>query len=113
MQVNRLSAGLQEALKTASNFNTARSETLFDKEKYGVGEDGEIDFGSINVDDLNITADQISNLLEMFSDEIISIFGSDLPDMFGKNPALAGQNNQPQDNTDTNGQQSNHNVFTA
>lgn len=112
MQVNRLSSGLQEALKSASNFNTARSETLFDKGKYGVGEDGEIDFGSINVDDLNITADQISNLLEMFSDEIISIFGSDLPDMFGKNPALASQNKHTQNNQEQNGPR-NNTVFTA
>lgn len=101
MQVNRLSSGLQEALKSASNFNTARSDTLFDNEKYNLNENGEIDFGSINVDDLNITKDQISNLLETFSDEIINIFGSDLPDMFNKNQILNPKNNNQPDNQNT------------
>ena len=112
MQVNRLSSGLQEALKSASNFNTARSETLFDKEKYGVNDDGEINFGNINIDDLNITSDQISNLLEFFSDEIISIFGSDLPDLFGKKAGLTGQNNTLPNKQENNAPRTNT-VFTA
>lgn len=83
MQVNRLSLGLQEALKSATNFNTARSETLFDEEKYGVSkEDGEeLDFSTLNVDDLTITEDQIAGLFAMFQDEVIAIFGSNLPFM--------------------------------
>lgn len=81
MQVNRLSLGLQEALKTASNFNTARSETLFDTEKYGVSkEDGEeLDFSNLDIEDLNITEDQIAGLFAMFQDEIVAVFGSNLP----------------------------------
>lgn len=96
MQVNRLSLGLQEALKRASNFNTARSETLFDKEKFGVGEDGEINFGNLTIEDLNITEDQISNLLESFSDEVINVFSTGMPDLFGKNPMNPQENQTPQ-----------------
>lgn len=86
MQVNRLSLGLQEALKTASNFNTARSETLFDKEKFGVSEENgeDVNFANLNIEDLNITSDQISNLLGMFADEVIAVFSGNLPDMFEK-----------------------------
>ena len=89
MQVNRLSLGLQEALKSASNFNTARSETLFDKEEFGVseeeGQEQELDFSTLNTDDLNITEDQIAGLFAMFQDEVIAVFGSGLPFMSPKN----------------------------
>ena len=88
MQVNRLSLGLQEALKTASNYNTARSETLFDQNRYG--ENGEeIDFSNLNVDDLNITVDKIQNLLQLFADEIIAVF-------WGEIPGINTNNEQPQ-----------------
>lgn len=86
MQVNRLSTGLQEQLKTASNFNTARSETLFDKTKFAVNDDNEIDFGSLDIDDLNISQDQIAGLLGNFTDEIIKAFSGKLPDMSQDNP---------------------------
>lgn len=91
MQVNRLSIGLQEELKTASNYNTARSETLFDKGMLNTpkdenGKELEVDFSSLNVEDLNITSDQIANLLNGFADEVISVFSSKMPDLFGDNP---------------------------
>lgn len=73
MQVNRLSLGLQEELKSATNYNTARSETLFDNsltEKR--------DFSNLDVTDLNITEDKIAGLLTSFADEIVSVFGSGL-----------------------------------
>lgn len=76
MQVNRLSFGLQEELKRASNYNTARSETLFASGTLGKAANGEEknDFSAMNVEDLNISADQISNLLDSFADEIVNIF---------------------------------------
>ncbi len=102
MQVNRLSLGLQEALKSATNFNTARSETLFDAEQYGVSkEDGEeLDFSSLNVDDLNITEDQIAGLFSMFQDEVIAVFGSNLPFIPTQN---RDNQNNPQDSADSQG----------
>ena len=70
MKVNRLSLGLQEQLKEASNFNTARSETLFDKEKFGIPKDSqeEVNFANLDVADLNISEDQIGNLPDLFGD---------------------------------------------
>ena len=118
MQVNRLSLGFQEALKSATNFNTARSETLFDEEKYGTSkEDGEeLDFATLNIEDLNITEDQIANFFEMFKDEVIAVFGSNLPFMNPQNNKNTNdtQNNQPLDDNPApvEGQQSTK-VFTA
>lgn len=77
MQVNMLSLGLQDALKESTNFNTARSSTLFDNELFPKNDNGEIDFASLNVEDLNITPDQISNLLAGFAQEIVKVFGGD------------------------------------
>ena len=108
MQVNRLSLGLQEALKTASNFNTARSETLFDTEKYGVSkEDGEeLDFSNLDIEDLNITEDQIAGLFAMFQDEIVAVFGSNLP--FLPTPKQNGTTpNDPQNTTSPQNPESN------
>ena len=73
MQVNRLSVGLQEELKAATNYNTARSETLFDS---AITE--KRDFSNLDVADLNITEDKIAGLLTSFADEIVSVFGSSL-----------------------------------
>lgn len=73
MQVNRLSLGLQEELKTATNYDTARNETLFDN---SIAEKKE--FSNYDVADLNITEDKIAGLLTSFADEIISVFGSSL-----------------------------------
>ena len=90
MQINRLSLGLQEELKTASNFNTARSESLFRFQAanaMGAGQTNqapneskkeEVDFSSLDVKDLNITGKQIEKLLNGFSDEVIKVFSSDL-----------------------------------
>ncbi len=104
MQVNRFSFGLQEALKSATNFNTARSETLFDAGLYGNnGENGEeIDFSTLNIEDLNITEEKIAALFSMFQDEIIAIFGSNLP--FMQPP----KNNDP-NNKDNAGEPANEN----
>ena len=71
VQVNRLSLGLQEELKSVTNYNTARSETLFEN----VNADKR-DFSNLNVEDLNITEDKIATLLTSFADEIVSVFGS-------------------------------------
>lgn len=71
MQVNRLSLGLQEELKSVTNYNTPRSETLFEN----VNADKR-DFSNLNVEDLNITEDKIATLLTSFADEIVSVFGS-------------------------------------
>ena len=68
MQVNRLSVGLQEELKAATNYNTARSETLFDS---AITE--KRDFSNLDVADLNITEDKIAGLLTSFADEIVSV----------------------------------------
>ena len=75
MQVNRLSFWLQEELQRASNFNTARSETLFDSENYPQNEEGNVDFSDINIEDLNISDAQIQSLLGSFTDEITKFFG--------------------------------------
>ena len=117
MQVNRLSLGLQEALKIASNYNTARSDTLFEQNLYGTNGE-KIDFSNLNIDDLNITEDQIQNLLQMFADEIIAVFGSEIP---GINPNNNQPKNTPGQTTDNgqtsdNGQSQGGNtptVFTA
>lgn len=100
MKVNRLSLGLQEQLKEASKFNTARSETLFDKKKFGVNENEEINFSNLDIDDLNITEDKISSLLGSFTDEIINVFN-------GKIPAPPNDNPLKEQNPDQNP------VFTA
>lgn len=86
MQVNRLSMGLQEQLKQASNFNTARNETLFDKEKFGIQKDDEIDFSSLNVEDLDITEEKIGNLLNGFAEEVVNVFSNKMPDLLADNP---------------------------
>ena len=78
MQVNRLSVSLQEALKTATNFNTSRNETLFNKNVFEKDEQGKIDFEKINTDDLNINQGHIAKLLGSFEDEIINVFSSNL-----------------------------------
>ena len=96
MQVNRLSTGLQDQLKMASNFNTARSETLFDKEKYNVNDDGEIDFTSLNVEDLDITETQIANLLSGFAQEVINVFSDKYPDLAEDNPLVSKDSVNPQ-----------------
>ena len=86
MKVNRLSLGLQEQLKEASNFNTARSETLFDKEK----------LANLDVADLNISEDQIGNLLKSFETEVINVFSNNLPDLFGDNPLKQQDKQNPE-----------------
>lgn len=98
MKVNRLSLGLQEQLKEASNFNTARSETLFDKKKLGVNDNEEVNFSNLEVDDLNITEDQISNLLGSFTDEIINIFNGKIPEALNDNPLKEQNPNNPSQN---------------
>lgn len=75
MQVNRLSFSLQEELQKATNFNTARNETLFDTEKYEKNENGDVDFSQIEIEDLQITDSQIQTLLGAFTDEITKFFG--------------------------------------
>lgn len=97
MQVNRLSVGLQEELKSASNFNTARSATLFDKEKFGASKDDDLDFSSLNVDDLGITSDQISNLLDGFADEVINVFSGKMPIVPADNPLRGNDPANPND----------------
>lgn len=74
MQVNRLSLGLQEELQKATNFNTARSENLFDSDLYQKNDNGEVDFSSIELEDLNISDSQIQTLLGAFTDEITKFF---------------------------------------
>ena len=100
MQINRLSTGLQDQLKMASNFNTARSETLFDKEKYNVNDDGEIDFSSLNVEDLDISETQIANLLSGFAQEIINVFSDKYPALAKDNP-LISENQQNSESKST------------
>lgn len=73
MQVDRLSPSLQDELQRITHYNTARSETLFDAPISPSG-----NFGDYDIADLNITEDQIANLLSTFADEIVSIFGSTL-----------------------------------
>lgn len=97
MQVNRLSTGLQEQLKQATNFNTARNETLFDKEKFGAAKDGKVDFSSLNVDDLEITEDKIGKLLGGFADEVVNVFSNKMPDLFGDNPLKTNDPTNPKD----------------
>lgn len=77
MQVNRLSTGLQEELKVASHFNTARSDTLFGNDDES-GDGTQTDFGNYDVDDLGITSRKIKDLLNGFSDEVIKVFSSEL-----------------------------------
>lgn len=94
MQINRLSSGLQEELKTASHFNTARSDTLFQYQAStaagagaaganGGGNGKKPDFGNLDIKDLNINSDQIEGLLNGFSDEVIKVFSSEFT---GDNP---------------------------
>ena len=107
MQINRLSPGLQEELKSASNFNTARNETLFQYQAATAVSSGttgqkprSVDFSELDTDDLNITPGQIEDLLAGFSEEIIKVFSSDI---LLDNP-LREQNN---------GQESGTTTFTA
>ncbi len=105
MQVNRLSTGLQEELKTATNFNTARNETLFQYQAATAASSGitgqngnqNSDFSELDTDDLNITPSQIERLLNDFSDEIIKVFSGDL---ILDNP-LREQNNGQENGTAT------------
>lgn len=97
MQVNRLSTGLQEQLKQASNYNTARNETLFDKEKFGAKKGEKVDFESLSVDDLDITEDQIGNLLNGFADEVVNVFSTKISDLFGDNPLKTNDPANPQE----------------
>ena len=120
MQVNRFSLGFQEALKSATNFNTARSETLFDDEKYGVSkEDGEeLDFSTWNIEDLNVTEDQIANLFDMFKDEVIAVFGSNLPFIRqqqeqNQNDTVSDNSTPTEDSTSSSQGGSSTKVFTA
>ena len=98
MKVNRLSLGLQDQLKEASNFNTARRETLFDKEKFGIPIDSqeEVNFANLDVADLNISEDQIGNLLKSFETEVINVFSNNLPDLFGDNPLKQQDKQNPE-----------------
>lgn len=90
MQINRLSTGLQEELKIASHYNTARSDTLFENMvpvAAGAGASGrnggKPDFESLDTRDLNINSDQIEGLLDGFADEVIKVFSSEFT---GDNP---------------------------
>lgn len=92
MQVNRLSLGLQEQLKIASNFNTARSDSLFQYQAATAATAGsgvapntgtsagkkDTDFSKLDTKDLNISSDEIGGLLAGFSDEVIKVFSSDI-----------------------------------
>ena len=89
MQVNRLSYGFQEELKTASHYNTARADTLF-------AQSGEnVEFSNLDVSELNITEDQIATLFGSFTNEVIKAFGTKMPQI------LAGDNplREPTDST--------------
>ncbi|MBS4759209.1 MAG: hypothetical protein KHX03_00740 [Clostridium sp.] len=106
MQINRLSPGLQEELKTATNYNTARNETLFQYQAAGAVSSGasgnqgnkkDVDFSKLDTRDLNITPEQIEGLLADFSDEVIKVFSSDL---ILDNP-LREQNNTQENGTPT------------
>ena len=81
MQVNRLSTGFQEQLKSATNYNTQRFETLFNKENSVVGDDGKVDFSSLEVEDLDITQGQIASFLGNFTDEVIKAFSTKFPEI--------------------------------
>ena len=87
--------GLQEQLKEASNFNTARSATLFDSGKFGAEKVEDINFANLDVEELNITEDQIGNLLKSFEDEVISVFSGKIPDLFGDNPLKQNNKENP------------------
>ncbi len=95
MKVNRLSLGLQEQLKEASKFNTARSATLFDSGKFGAEKVEDINFANLDVEELNITEDQIGNLLKSFEDEVISVFSGKIPDLFADNPLKQNNKENP------------------
>lgn len=73
MQINRLSIGLQEELKRASGYNDERVENLFPDMN---GTSNSTDFSNVEIDDLNISEDQIRALLGSFTDEIIKVFGA-------------------------------------
>ncbi len=72
MQVNRLSLSSQEELKRAINFNANSNEALFSDNANGT----QVDFSEMNIEDLNISEDQIRVLLGSFTDDIIRIFGA-------------------------------------
>ena len=92
MQINRLSIGLQEELKRASGYNDGRVDSLFPE--MGNNSDN-TDFRNLDLDDLNISEDQIRTLLGSFSDEIIRVFGAQFAP-----PAPIQQQSEPQE-TDT------------
>lgn len=74
MQINRLSIGLQEELKRASGYNNERIEgNLFSDMNRGTQS---TNFSDFEIDDLNISEDQIRALLGSFTDEIIKVFGA-------------------------------------
>ncbi len=117
MQVNRLSLGLQQELQAASNFNTARNETLFNHQVSTAATSGaagtapaqnggkkETDFSKLDTRDLGISSKDIAGLLDGFSDEVIKVFSSDL---LLDNPLREAPSGQE------NGQNGGSPVFTA
>lgn len=94
MQVNRLSVSLQEALKTATNFNTSRNESLFNKNRFDQNEQGHIDFGKINTEDLNVNQGHIAKLLGSFEDEIVNVFSNNLFGDWNGNTSNKESNNK-------------------
>lgn len=94
MQVNRLSTGLQEQLKSATNYNSQRFDTLFNKENYAVNEEGKIDFSSIEVEDLDVSQAQIAGLLGSFTNEVIKAFSTKFPELASADNPLQ-QSNDP------------------
>ena len=94
MQVNRLSTGFQEQLKSATNYNTQRFETLFNKQDYAVNNEGKVDFSSLEVEDLDITQNQSAGLLGSFTDEVIKAFSTKFPEIATADNPLQ-QSNDP------------------
>ena len=89
MQVNRLSFGLQEELKTASHYNTARADTLFGNP---ANETNAVNFADLEVSELNISEDKIAVLLGSFTNEVIKAFGAKMPQILaGDNPLKTSQ----------------------
>ena len=83
MQVNRLSLRLQGELKEATNYNDKRTEDVLftNQTQQPTPVKQPADFGQTDLSDLPITPAIIGNLLSSFADEIISIFGSDIPSL--------------------------------
>ena len=93
MQVNRLSLRLQDELREATNFNTKQTEeNLFQNQLQQVQQQNvrQQSFESMDLSDLPVTPTIIGNLLSSFADEIINVFGSDVP---AQSPELPPENN--------------------